>query len=100
MGWDWVLVVWVVMLSGVEASGGVGFGERTLVGMMAKMVQVSLCNGWKTRFLPQHLMVDDIIARSKAGTDNLQLLCGHCNSLKGDRPMEYLRVRLVRRFGI
>ena len=23
--------------------------------------------------------------------ENLQLLCGHCNSLKGDRPMEYLR---------
>ena len=38
-------------------------------------------------------------ARSKGGTDhleNLQLLCGHCNSLKGDRPMEYLRARLVR----
>ena len=30
--------------------------------------------------------------------DNLQLLCAHCNSLKGDRPMEYLRARLVREY--
>ncbi len=57
------------------------------------------CNGCGTHFLPQHLTVDHIVARSKGGTDhveNLQLLCGHCNSLKGDRPMEYLRARLVR----
>ena len=57
------------------------------------------CNGCGTHFLPQHLTVDHIIARSKGGTDhleNLQLLCAHCNSLKGDRPMEYLRARLVR----
>ena len=52
-----------------------------------------------THFLAKDLTVDHIIARSKGGTDhmdNLQLLCGHCNSLKGDRPMEYLRARLVR----
>ena len=57
------------------------------------------CNGCGTHFLPQHLTVDHIIARSKGGTghlDNLQLLCGHCNSLKGNRPMEYLRARLAR----
>ncbi len=57
------------------------------------------CNGCGTHFMPQHLTVDHIIARSKGGTghlDNLQLLCGHCNSLKGNRPMEYLRARLVR----
>ena len=55
------------------------------------------CNGCGTHFLPQHMTVDHIIARSKGGTghlDNLQLLCGHCNSLKGNRPMEYLRARL------
>lgn len=28
--------------------------------------------------------------------ENLQLLCAHCNSTKGDRPMEYLRARLAR----
>ena len=26
--------------------------------------------------------------------DNLRFLCGACNSLKGDRPMEYLVARL------
>lgn len=34
-----------------------------------------------------------IIAESKGGThhlDNLQPLCGYCNSLKRDRHMEYL----------
>ena len=60
------------------------------------------CNGCGTHFLPQHLTVDHIVAQSKGGTghlDNLQLLCGHCNSLKGNRPMEYLRARLVRGVG-
>ena len=61
--------------------------------------QAGHCNGCGTHFMAQHLTVDHIIARSKGGTshlDNLQLLCGHCNSLKGDRPMEYLRARLAR----
>ena len=56
------------------------------------------CNGCGTHFLPQHLTVDHIVARSKGGTshlDNLQLLCAHCNSLKGNRPMEYLKARLA-----
>ncbi|MBC6428392.1 MAG: HNH endonuclease [Cellvibrionales bacterium] len=26
--------------------------------------------------------------------DNLQLLCGSCNRIKGDRGMEYLRTHL------
>ena len=37
-----------------------------------------------------------IIARQKGGDhiENLQLLCGHCNRVKGDRGMEYLIVKL------
>ena len=38
-----------------------------------------------------------IIARYVGGTDhieNLQLLCGHCNRIKGDRGQEYLISRL------
>ena len=55
------------------------------------------CAGCDMHFEPRNLEVDHIIARSKGGTDhleNLQLLCGHCNRTKGDRGMEYLRVKL------
>ena len=55
------------------------------------------CAGCATHFEARHLTIDHIIARAKGGTDhieNLQLLCGSCNSIKGDRGMEYLRVKL------
>lgn len=56
------------------------------------------CNGCGTHFEKQHLTVDHIIAQSKGGTDhieNLQLLCGNCNSVKGNRGMEYLLAKLA-----
>ena len=55
------------------------------------------CAGCNTHFEARNLEVDHIIARGKGGTDhlaNLQLLCGSCNRIKGDRGMEYLRVKL------
>ena len=55
------------------------------------------CAGCNTHFEARHLEVDHIIARGKGGTDhieNLQLLCGSCNRIKGDRGMEYLRAKL------
>ncbi len=55
------------------------------------------CNGCNTHFQTQHLTVDHIIARSKGGADhleNLQLLCSHCNSVKGNRGQEYLLAKL------
>ena len=55
------------------------------------------CTGCGEHFQMRNLTVDHIIATSKGGTDhidNLQLLCGHCNSVKGDRGMEYLRTKL------
>ena len=55
------------------------------------------CNGCGEHFQKQHLEIDHIIARSVGGTDhitNLQLLCSHCNRIKGDRGQEYLLSRL------
>ncbi len=59
--------------------------------------QEGQCNGCKTDFLFKLFEVDHVIPRSRGGTDhldNLQLLCSHCNRLKGDRPQEYLLARL------
>ena len=59
--------------------------------------QAGNCNGCGEHFQTQHLEVDHIIARSVGGTDhitNLQLLCSHCNRIKGDRGQEYLISRL------
>ena len=55
------------------------------------------CAGCTDHFEARHLEVDHIIARKKGGSDaldNLQLLCGNCNRIKGDRGMEYLRTKL------
>ena len=59
--------------------------------------QAGHCAGCKDHFEARHLEVDHIIARRKGGTDalnNLQLLCGNCNRIKGDRGMDYLRTKL------
>ena len=59
--------------------------------------QEGRCNGCKGDFLFKFFEVDHVVPQSKGGTDhldNLQLLCGHCNKIKGDRPQEYLIARL------
>ena len=56
------------------------------------------CNGCHTHFKLQNLTVDHIIPKPKGGTDhlgNLQLLCGHCNSVKGNPGQEYLIAKLA-----
>ena len=43
--------------------------------------------------------VDHIVPRSKGGTDhleNLQLLGGHCNKVKGSQGMPYLKAQLAK----
>lgn len=55
------------------------------------------CNGCSTHFEMRNLEVDHIIAKSHGGTDhikNLQLLCGNCNRVKGNRGQEYLIAKL------
>jgi len=62
--------------------------------------QKGLCGGCRTQFQIQHLEVDHIVPKSKGGGDyceNYQLLCGHCNRTKGDRPMEYLHDKIAKR---
>ena len=61
--------------------------------------QEGLCNGCKTLFPYRNLTIDHIVPRSKGGTDhidNLQLLCGACNSTKGAGTQEELIVKLKR----
>ena len=61
-------------------------------------MQEGLCAGCKVMFPFRNFTIDHVVPQSRGGTDhldNLQLLCGACNSLKGDRPQEYLVARLA-----
>ena len=61
--------------------------------------QEGVCNGCRMDFPFKIFEVDHVIPRSRGGTDhldNLQLLCPHCNRVKGDRPMEHLLAELAR----
>ncbi|MDR0926324.1 MAG: HNH endonuclease, partial [Ignavibacteria bacterium] len=58
------------------------------------------CNGCDKDFSILNLEIDHIIPKAKGGGDyyeNYQLLCGHCNKIKGSRPMEYLLEKIKRR---
>ena len=60
--------------------------------------QEGQCNGCRMDFPFKIFEVDHVIPRSKGGTDhlgNLQLLCPHCNRVKGNRGQEYLMAQLA-----
>ena len=62
--------------------------------------QNCLCNACGKHFDIWNLEIDHIIPKSKGGGnyyENYQLLCGACNRIKGDRPMEYLRLKIKTR---
>ena len=64
--------------------------------------QEGRCNGCRGEFPFRFLEVDHIIPFGESGQDNienLQLLCAHCNRVKGDWPQEYVMTRL-RELGI
>lgn len=60
-------------------------------------LQQGYCKGCKVHFEFRHFHKDHIVPKAKGGQDtdkNLQLLCGSCNSIKGDRDMASLKARL------
>ena len=59
--------------------------------------QEGRCGGCRVMFPFRNFTIDHMVPQSRGGTDhldNLQLLCGACNSLKGDRDQAYLMARL------
>ena len=57
------------------------------------------CAGCRVHFPYKNLTVDHVIPRSRGGGDNyenLQLLCGWCNSKKGDRSQEWFLAELTK----
>ena len=59
--------------------------------------QRGICNGCNNHYRAKDLDFDHIIPRIADGSDeleNLQLLCGHCNSTKGNGTMQDLAYRL------
>ncbi len=64
--------------------------------------QKGLCNGCRMKTEFKLFEIDHIIPKSKGGGDyyeNFQLLCGNCNKVKGNRPMEELVAKLRAREG-
>ena len=63
-------------------------------------VQEGVCAGCRLAFPHPNFTVDHKVPKSKGGTghiENLQLLCGACNSIKGNRTHEYLMDKLKKR---
>ena len=63
-------------------------------------LQGGKCLGCEKETRIELMDFDHIIAKSRGGQDideNIQLLCGNCNSIKGDRGMHYLWRQILER---
>ena len=59
--------------------------------------QAGHCAGCKVLFDIRNFTIDHLVPQRDGGThhlDNLQLLCGHCNSVKGTKTQEEFLARL------
>ena len=70
--------------------------ERTLNKLVLYARQNGICNGCERKFDFGNLTVDHKIPDGNNDMDNLQLLCGRCNSVKGNRTHTYLLDKLKR----
>ena len=62
--------------------------------------QEGRCGGCSVVFPFRNFTIDHVVPQSQGGSDhfdNLQLLCGACNSVKGDRPHAALLATLKER---
>ena len=62
--------------------------------------QEGRCGGCRVVFPFRNFTIDHVVPQSQGGSDhfdNLQLLCGACNSVKGDRDHAYLVATLSKR---
>ncbi len=65
--------------------------------------QKGICNGCMNKYQIKDFDIDHILPRAKGGQDNvenLQLLCGNCNKVKGDRTMDYLNAQIAARMAV
>lgn len=81
-------------LAKAASSGCLRTHKHTLYGR-----QEGVCGGCGILFPFRNLTVDHVVPRAKGGSDhldNLQLLCGACNSMKGTGTQAQLLAKLMK----